>query len=325
VSAPALVVHDGDHGVAVYARQLAETAAGLRAGIRRAHRPDLGALTAGSALHAHVTDRLWADSPEAAADAVEALGRRHRLSVTLHDVPQASDGPRNRPRRRDAYRRIAAAAVGVAVNSEHERMLLTEEGVYDGAAAVLPLPVDIASDVARPAPSAVPDVAVLGYFYPGKGHDEALAAAVAAGIRRMTVLGRASDGHADDLAAFVDRAAALGVTVEVTGWIPDAELVRRAAAVAVPVVAHRHISASGSLASWIAVGRRPIAVRGRYVDEMDRLRPGTLCVVGDDALGRAVRAAAAEPDTTWHGLDAVPAGAADVAAAYLRWWDTVHA
>ncbi len=58
-----------------------------------------------------------------------------------------------------------------------------------------------------------------------------------------------------------------------TGWLDDADMAARAARVAVPVIAHRHVSASGSLASWVGWGRRPVAVRNRYVDEMAALRP----------------------------------------------------
>lgn len=168
-------------------------------------------------------------------------------------------------------------------------------------------------------------VGVLGFFYPGKGHDEAAHAAADAGLTKMTVLGRASDGHAADLEAFVRRAGALGVSVEVTGWLDDEEIARRGSAVAVPVIAHRHISASGSLASWIGWGRRPVAVRNRYIDEMAALRPGTLLPVDEPDLAVAVRAAADRPDTTWHGLARLPMSWTDAAEAYLRWWDGLGA
>lgn len=321
---PRLVVHEGEHGVAAYARQIADAVSAGRPALTVSRRA-IDRLPAGTAMHAHVTDRLWASSPEAAADAVTALARRHRLSVTLHDVPQASDGERNLPRRRAAYRAIAWAAAGVAVNSAHERALLREHDVVDGPVAVLPLPVDVAPGVRatldRPA---VADVGVLGYFYPGKGHDEALVGAVAAGLTRLTVLGRASEGHAADLEAFVRRASESAVRVEVTGWLADDDMLSRARAVAVPVIAHRHISASGSLATWIAAGRRPIATRGRYIDEMAALRPGTLRAVADSDLAAAVGQAVDEPATTWHGQLAVPWSTADAADAYVRWWATVH-
>ncbi|MDQ1085197.1 MULTISPECIES: glycosyltransferase [Microbacterium] len=318
---PVLLVHPGPHGVAVYAREIAAEVVRQRAATRLTTPDALAALPAGTPLHAHVTDRLWGSSPEEATRALVVLARRHPLTLTLHDVPQASDGERNRPRRRAFYREVVESARAVAVNSAHERELLREEGVWRGPVAIVPLPVE----TAEPSASVADDesVGVLGYFYPGKGHDEALAATVAAGMTRMAVLGRASDGHAADLDAFVRRAAGAGVAVEVTGWLDDAEMTARARRVAVPVIAHRHVSASGSLASWIGWGRRPLAVRNRYIDEMAALRPGTLRVVEPEELAGEVAAARIDPSATWHGVAPIPFGRADAAAAYLRWWAEV--
>ncbi|WP_150955671.1 glycosyltransferase [Microbacterium testaceum] len=321
---PVLLVHPGPHGVAVYARQIATDIAAADVRVRVSTVDAVASVPEGTPVHAHVTDRLWGTSPEEATRTLTALAARHPLTVTLHDVPQESDGERNRPRRRAFYRSVVEAARGVAVNSAHERELLREEGVADGPIAVVPLPV-----VSSPAPTKAPgtddSVGVLGYFYPGKGHDEALEAAVGAGLARVTVLGRASDGHAADLEAFVRRADAHGVSVEVTGWLDDAEMADRVRRVAVPVIAHRHVSASGSLASWIGWGRRPLAVRNRYNDEMAALRPGTVTLVEPADLAVAVAAARADVSSTWHGQHPVPFGPADAARAYLRWWSEVAA
>lgn len=315
--APLLLVHSGDHGVAVYAREMAEAVRDV-AEVRTVDADGLARLPAGTSVHAHFTDRLWGDSPEQASRTFAELASRLRMSVTLHDVPQASDGELNRPRRRAAYTRVASAAGAVFVNSEHERELLREEDVWSGKVEVIPLPVESEKNAGRGRPDG--SVGVLGFFYPGKGHDEAAEAAAAAGIGALTVLGRASDGHAAELDTFVRRSAALGVEVEVTGWLDDAEIARRGRAVSVPVIAHRHISASGSLASWIGWGRRPVAVRNRYVDEMAALRPGTLNPVGESDLIGALRRACTNPDATWHGLAHLPMSRADVAQAYLRLW-----
>ncbi|MDQ1124404.1 hypothetical protein [Microbacterium trichothecenolyticum] len=318
---PVLLVHPGSHGVAVYAREIAAEVIRHALGTRLSAPDALAAVPAGTPVHAHVTDRLWGASPEEAARALTALAGRHPLAVTLHDVPQASDGERNLPRRRAFYRAVAEAARGVAVNSVHEHELLREEEVWHGAVEVVPLPVQ---SVAPTDPGPSDDaVGVLGYFYPGKGHDEALVATAAAGMTRLVVLGRASDGHGADLEAFVRRAADRGVAVEVTGWLDDADMVQRARRVAVPVIAHRHVSASGSLASWIGWGRRPVAVRNRYVDEMAALRPGTLQVVDSDALAVAVSTARGDAAGTWHGIDPVPFGRSDAARSYVRWWAEV--
>ncbi|AZC13229.1 hypothetical protein [Microbacterium sp. ABRD28] len=319
IAAPSLVTHEGTHGVAVYGRQLAGTIAAQRLGVRVidvAHEPGV---EAGTPVHVQFTDRLWGESPESAAERVTALARRRPVTVTLHDVPQPSDGPRNLPRRQAAYAAVAAAARAVAVNSDHELALLGEADIRARSVTSIPLPVDIAGSTgAGPLDGTV---GVLGFFYPGKGHDEVALAAAQAGLPRMTVLGRASDGHAADLETFVRRAHALGVEVEVTGWLDDAELARRGRTVSVPVVAHRHVSASGSLATWIGWGRRPVAERNRYVDEMARLRPGTLHTADPADLATALRVAAGDPESTRHGLSTVPFSLAEVADAYLSWWD----
>lgn len=321
MTAPVLLVHPGPHGVAVFGRDLAEALTDLGADPRVIDPAEISSLTPGTPVHAQITDRLWGTSPEDATEHVLALAARHPLTVTLHDVPQASDGERNRPRRRAFYAAVARAARAIAVNSEHERALLDEEGVWSGPVAVVPLPVTAHTLSTRPRLDDA--VGVLGYFYPGKGHDEALAATVAAGLSRLRVLGRASDGHADELDAFVRRARDLGVTTEVTGWLDDAEMAVQARTVAVPVIAHRHVSASGSLASWIGWGRRPVAVRNRYVDEMSALRPGTLRSVEPEALPGAIREAVDDPSSTWHGVDPIPFDRAEAARAYLRWWGEV--
>ena len=75
-------------------------------------------------LHLHFSDRLWASDPAAAARRVEALARRHPLTVTLHDLPQPSDGDDSHRRRADCYRHVIAAARGVVCNSHWEAGLV---------------------------------------------------------------------------------------------------------------------------------------------------------------------------------------------------------
>lgn len=321
--APTLLVHDGHHGVAVFGRELAAACRAADPATRTVDVAGLAGLRDGARVHVQFTDRLWGASPEEAADAFRAVAERLRVSVTLHDVPQASDGERNRIRRGAAYAEVAEAASGVAVNSAHERMLLGEERVWSGPAVSIPLPVTMQPESPRPHGDGA--IGVLGFFYPGKGHDEAARAALAAGIPRLVVLGRASEGHAAELETFVRRAEADGLAVEVTGWLEEGEIARRGRAVSVPVIAHRHVSASGSLASWIGWGRRPVAVRNRYIDEMAALRPGTLTVADDGHLAAAVRRVADRPDLSWHGFDRLPMAWPDAARSYAQWWNELPA
>lgn len=291
--------------------------------------------------HLQFTDRLWGPSPAAAADVVEHLAESTALTVTLHDLPQPSDGERNLRRRGDAYARVVAVARGVVVNSEHERALLRERLGFEGTVEVIPLPVDPhpLPDV-RPEPDG--DVAVVGFFYPGKGHAEVVAAVagpaagrrgaradrVADGATRpdadatgVVALGRASPGHEAELRQLVDEAAALGVPFGATGYLDDATLLDRMRRASVPVAAHQHVSASGSIATWIAAGRRPLVPDTRYSREMASLRPGTLTLYPEGGLAAAIAAALADPASTWldDDADTLP-GLDEVADAYVAWW-----
>lgn len=224
-----------------------------------------------------------------------------------------------------------------------------DDGMHGRAAAepapiaVVPLPVPDERDRAGE-PTEIEgldrDVVVLGHLYPGKGHTEAVAAlaavrraAVARGESldrlpdRVTALGPVAAGH-EDLVAELERAAAdEGLAFRVTGFVPDEQLPAALEEAAVPFAAHRNVSASGSLATWMGHGRRCIVPTGAYVEEMDALRPGTLHVarpgtidedmadgagpeagdraaqpVGEDAvlaaLTRALAAAVADPALT---------------------------
>ncbi|GAB3653414.1 hypothetical protein GCM10027596_03810 [Nocardioides korecus] len=168
-------------------------------------------------------------------------------------------------------------------------------------------------------------IGVAGWFYPGKGHLPALGAALAQRRRGhevdLVVLGAPSPGHEQDAEELVRRAARLGVRVEVTGWLSDDDLTAGLRAVDVPFVGHRNVSASGSLNSWLAAGRRPVVRRSAYFEEMDRLRPDTLTLVRTGELADAVGRALDDPDSTWlrpgvtlgHGLP-------EAAAAYRDFW-----
>ena len=318
-----LTAGDPAHGVVRYARAVAAAVAARTGCAVQLDAVPVGtALADAGPLHVHVTDRIWGAGPEAAADRLEALCAAVALSVTLHDLPQASDGPRSFPRRAAAYRRIARAARGVAVSSAHEAALLGEIAGTDVAAAVIPLPVH-AQPPLRTRPDPDEEAVVLGYFYPGKGHAEVVAA-VAVLARPglgVTVLGTASAGHDGELADLAADAARRGVRLTVTGHLGESDLLAGARRAAVPVAAHRHVSASASLNSWIAAGRRPLVPDGPYTREMETLRPHTLTRYPPGGLAAAIEGARLRPDTTWLPADAtLRPDLDDVAAAYLAWW-----
>jgi hypothetical protein len=121
----------------------------------------------------------------------------------------------------------------------------------------------------RPPWAGRPTLGVLGFVYPGKGHDDVIAAAAAHPDRPGVVAaGAVADGH-DDLAAdLAETAAAAGVGWTVTGSLSPAGLAAAAAAVDVPLVPGRAVSASGSLLAWLAHGRRPLVADGAYAREV---------------------------------------------------------
>jgi hypothetical protein len=271
-------------------------------------------------VHLHFCDRLWGDSPEAAAALVEQVAAARRVAVTLHDVPQPSDGTAL-PRRVAAYRRVAAVARGVAVSSRHEATLLARHTEPGLAPLVVPLPID---PLAAPQPGPVDDdVALLGFVYPGKGHAEVLAALGSlADPPPLTVLGGAAPGHDAEVAVLAAQAAAAGVPLAVTGYLEDADQRRRILRAGVPLAAHRHVSASASITAWIAAGRRPLVPADPYTREMAALRPGTVTLYEPGELLPAIARARQDPASTWLGADAVLApGLRETTAAYLAWWD----
>ena len=312
------------HGVTRYAGDVADAAG---APVAR----DVAQLAPGQPVHLHVTDRLISRDPAAAASAVEALARTVSLTLTLHDVPQPTDGPVF-PARAEAYARMVAASRAWATNSWHEHALVGRWCSPDARGAVIPLPV---LRTGAPEVSAVRVVdalvvGVFGFVYPGKGHRQ-VARAVAALRRggvpaRVRVLGAAAPAHDDEVEELLRTSRARGVPVEVTGRVPDDHLGRALRRVAVPVVAHRNVSASASLNSWIAEGRRPLVRDGAYAREMAELRPGTITLFDDSTLVPRLEAALHRPASTWiaPGTDLGP-GLEATAAAYRAWWASVDA
>lgn len=305
-----LVVGPSEHGVRRYAARLAEVSA---AGTRRVDLPDAGmpvSLT-GDRVLCHFTDRIFGtDARSAAHRFARCCAGAQRLTVVLHDIPQASDGA-GRSVRTQGYLAVCELADEVVVNSAHEALLLRAmsrcrgEVWADALAArthVVPLPVpdpptmsEVVSGQGRHGP---PVVATLGFIYPGKGLEEVIdAAADLAPTPRVVNLGRASPGHEDLVEQLTERARQRGVSWSSTGWLSDAELARWTRTVAVPVAAHRHLSASGSINTWLAAGRRPLVTPSRYTREMAARMPGSMHLADD--LGAAIGSALDDPATTW--------------------------
>lgn len=351
------VTGDPRHGVTIYARRLADALVGAGAagaagaaggaggsGGAGAAGPGGSAVGGRERVHVHFTDRLWGSDPASAAAAVEQLADRASVSVTLHDLPQPSDGLRNLERRAAAYRRVVTAASAVVCNSHHEAALLSRYVDATTQVTVIPLPVDRpgadreavdpAADRIAAIASAFPGgrttfhrVSVLGYIYPGKGHDRVIRAVASLRHRPPVVveaLGGASRHHEHDLESLRRTARYSGVGLAVTGFLPDAVLLERSRRCAVPVIAHRHVSASGSLVSWLAAGRRPLVLRSPYMQEMAELHRNALTLVDPRELAGAIEWALDNPASTW--LDpAAELGPTldDTAAHYRTFWNDV--
>ena len=349
-----LITRDPRHGVTLYARRIAEavTGAGADTGTvtgtgttghgRTPIEHPLGSAS-GERAHLHFTDRLWGADPAAAADAVEQLARRASVTVTLHDLPQASDGAGSLARRADCYRRVVGAASGVVCNSHHEADLLAHYVEAFASPTIIPLPVDVAmpppgtrsiesrgalgaAGDARTTPA--PVVSMLGYVYPGKGHDRVLRAVGSLRSHPRPVveaLGRPSRGHEHDLENVRRVARYAGVAFTISGFLPESQLLERSRRAAVPVIAHRHVSASGSLTSWLGAGRRPLVLASPYMHEMAELHRNALTVVDGTVLADAIAGAIAHPESTWLDDTAVLGPRLDeVAALYRRFWRTVR-
>jgi hypothetical protein len=326
VSTPLLYVGgDPRHGVVRASREIANAITELTGAPRLAEKlPAAGE----SEIHLHFSDRLFGPDPEASARRIIALARGRAVTLTLHDVPQASDGSERLPRRTACYRAVIAASAGIVATSHHEAALLQSSGVLASPAPaphVIPLALTPAPSAAAPRDLA-PEVALLGFVYPGKGHAEAIdavAALAGSGTARLSVqaLGAPAPGHERDLDALSARAHRRGLEFTASGWLEEAELGRRARAAAVPLAAHTHLSASGSINTWIALGRRPLVVDSRYAREIDALRPGTIRIYAPAALADAIAGALADPAQTWlaAGADTRP-HLPDIARRYLDWW-----
>ncbi|AZZ82650.1 hypothetical protein PWF70_09570 [Gordonia sp. Swx-4] len=322
-----LLVGPRSHGVVRYAQSVFDAVRAESADHRLAHVLTLGAgvvsgLDECALVHVHVTDRLFGRTPRQARDSVLALfaALDRPVSVTLHDLPQPSDGPAMQARA-DFYRAVARAATGVIVSSHHEASLFAEYVDATIGVEVIPLMFDTVR-VDKPSESAELTVGVLGYLYPGKGHLETLQAM--SGLDPsigFVALGTPSPGHEDLADELAKVAAEMGRRCTVTGFLTDDELIRASAEVTVPAAYHRHMSASGSINSWISAGRRPLVPSTAYTDELAARSPGVLTMHAnnDAALRTALESAFANPASTWIDPAVTPSPtAADVGRAHER-------
>ncbi|CAN5376216.1 hypothetical protein BH09ACT1_BH09ACT1_21620 [soil metagenome] len=326
-----VIVGPRENGVVEYGRDLASAVQELDSEASVASAEDLPGVRAiarrAERIHLHISDRVFGTSAMDSADAVESLAQLTAVTVTLHDLPQTSDGAVNLVRRTDAYRRIVAAARGCVVGSRHEADIFAENLGRDlGSPLVVPLGVRPGRIVSARLPERTAgEVAIAGYFYPGKGHREVIQALAEmredGSPTRLTGLGAVSEGHEGDYRNLAGEARSVGIEFSMTGYLDRGEYRDRLVEAAVPVAAHQHMSASRSILDWIEAGRRPLVPDTAYIRELAALRPGVLTVYGHGELRDAIGRAFADPDST--GLEPgtdLGYSLDDAAAAYVRWW-----
>ncbi|CAN5855526.1 hypothetical protein BH18ACT2_BH18ACT2_16460 [soil metagenome] len=331
-AATSILIGPAEHGAV---RHGAAIAALTGSPVIRQLTPGGLAVPAGTPVaHLHYTDRLFGATTESAATSFVALAARlaPHVVVTLHDVPTGSTAPLD-VRRAASYRRVSAAADAVIVASSHEGDRLRVCGAAVDA-TVIPLPIDppAAFGPARPTasgfcaarrPHGGPAVGVLGFIYPGKGHAEVLAAMeLLDGDAWLWALGAVSPGH-DELANELRNAARRQHRpLVIAGPVADDHLGRAMRDVDVPVVPAIAPSASASLATWIAAGRRPLVAASAYACEVAAAGPDLLTLYNahDPAeLAVALNRALADPASTIRTTPIPPALRADaVADAHLR-------
>ena len=255
------------------------------AAVARAARPHgvESVVNGADVTHAQFTDALYGPDIGRAAAAFEAWAATapRPLLVTLHDVPGADADPARDAVRGRGYARVVAACDGVVVSAGHEAAKV--ERLTGRRAAVIGLPVVAPQRRgARPPWADRLTLGVLGFVYPGKGHDTVIDAAGRHPLRPLVLAaGAVSPGHDDLLLDLHRRAAARGVDLLVTGPLDDADMAAAADAVTVPIVPAPAVSASGSLATWLGCGRRPLVARGEYAVELAARHPGALTLYTD--------------------------------------------
>ncbi|MCS5480350.1 glycosyltransferase [Corynebacterium sp. YIM 101645] len=270
-----LIVGPDGHGVTEYALALARHTGGH---VVR----DIGPLPSGP-VHVTFTDHLFGPGPAEAVERVLDRCAGHPLSVSLHDIPQPQEGAERFARRRPAYLHLAGEADLVVCNSRHE------SAFFDSQVEVIPLPVPAVDSPYDPGPGTV---GILGFIYPGKGHDDLIRALAGTGLE-IRALGGVSAGHEDWAAHLQDLAAECGVRLSITGYLSEEELAVEMGRIAVPVCAHRHYSASGSLMTWLGAGRHVLVSDSPYTREMAGRWPGRIGIVSD--WREALLQAAASP------------------------------
>ena len=232
----------------------------------------------GDVVHVHVTDRLVERHPRR-WEWVTAAARSVAVVMTVHDVPQMEEGLARFDRRVATLRAIVEPADLVVTNSESERRTLHEIGID---ARVVPHPIFPVPPVT--AGPRLRSLTVVGFIHPGKGVIDLLDAVghVAGTVLEgwhLRLVGAVAAGHDAHLDAIRHAAEGIGLPTVHTGAVDDRRWAWELTHAGVAICPHLHMSASGSLLSWIAAGRRPVTSATPFVRELAAERRGALHLV----------------------------------------------
>lgn len=200
---------------------------------------------------------------------------------------------------------------------------------------VIPLPIascaGLQPDTDRDLPSSTThpdiDIAIVGFIYPGKGHEQALRALTglpsSVGLK---AIGRPADTHDAMTGQLMSLARSLERRFTVIGFLAEPALLAEMRSTTVPVAAHHRIAASGSICAWLGAGRRPLVPDGPWTRELQARCPGsvTLYRATGEGLADAIAAVIGDPSSTWLAPHAMvgpdPAEAAALYAAASRFF-----
>jgi len=308
-------------GITMYAQALADNGRPTTAARAVHHVDDLGwEVDDFDAVHVHVSDRLIADSD----GAWNTLVQRCRfagvsLVATLHDLPQRDDCVHRNRRRSAVYRSIAGAADIVIVSSESERGAASSIGIDSSVVPHPIFPIRRATIPVRAVTRthATRTIVVAGFVHPGKGVAEMVDAI--GDVRgtplhgwQLRLVGSVTERHRDEPTRIEAQARANGLDFRHIGAVSDRGWSRELSHATVGVCPHLHCSASGSILSWIAHGRRPVATSLPFSRELADERRDALTLVERpldwrDAIETAARESYDQPvDSSWR----TPAAAA---------------
>ena len=152
-----LIVGPAGHGVTEYALGLARAT-----GAEVIREETFGDSPLTGPVHVTFTDHLFGDTAERLLARIDGP-----LSVSLHDIPQPEEGAERYERRARVYRELVEKADVAVVNSNHEASF------FDAETSVIRLPIPVIDSPFNPEEGTV---GMLGFLYPGKGHEDLIEA-----------------------------------------------------------------------------------------------------------------------------------------------------